>query len=146
MSITEDILVFTGNGERVNYYPQMRKGKMRYRGSKNSANHGRGFGGMKQVYYQSDEYYPISLLEFAAVARQHSLHPSQKPTELLEYLIRTYSLEGDTVLDIAMGSGSTIIAAAHCGRNAIGIEKDAAIFATAQKRIASDLEGLPLFA
>lgn len=146
LSVTEDVLVFTGRGERANYYPIMRKGKLRYRGSKKSTKHGRGFGGMKQVYYQSDEYYPTNLLEFAAVARQHSLHPSQKPVELLRYLIETYSLPGDTVLDISMGSGSTVIAAIDAERRAIGIEKNADIFATAQKRIHEHTQALPLFA
>lgn len=135
LSVVEEILVFTRDGKRVNYYPQMTTGKPRMRGSKNSAAHGRGFGGMKQVYYQSDQYYPVNILEFAAVSRQQSLHPSQKPVDLLAYLIRTYTNPGETVLDFCMGSGSTGVAAIQEGRWFIGIEKDAEYFEIAQKRI-----------
>ena len=67
--------------------------------------------------------------------RDKGLHPTQKPVALYEYLIRTYTNEGDTVLDICMGSGTTGIACMNTGRNFIGIEKDAAIFETAKNRI-----------
>lgn len=138
MSVDEDILVFTARGERPNYNPIMRKGKMRHRGSKNSAHHGRGFGGMKQVYYQSDEYYPTSILEFAAVARRQSLFPSQKPVALLTYLIQTYTNPGDIVLDFCMGSGSTVVAAVECGRHGIGIESSPDIYAIAESRFVKE--------
>jgi site-specific DNA-methyltransferase (adenine-specific) len=135
LSVFEEILVFTRNGERVNYYPQMTTGKTRMRGSRNSDAHGRGFGGMKQIYYESDQYHPVNILEFAAVPRQHSLHPSQKPVDLLAYLIRTYTQLGETVLDFCMGSGSTGVAAIQEGRRFIGIEKDAAYFEIARQRM-----------
>lgn len=131
----EDVIVFTAKGEKVNYRPRMRTGKMRIRGSINSQNHGRGFGGMKQVYYQSDQYYPTNILNFPAVSRRNSLHPSEKPVELLAYLIETYSLPGATVLDYCMGSGSCGEAAIMSGRNFIGIEKDQEIFRIASRRI-----------
>lgn len=63
-------------------------------------------------------------------------HPTQKPVALLEYLIRTYTNEGDTVLDNTMGSGSTGVACMNTGRNFIGIERDPTYFAIAEKRIA----------
>ncbi len=63
------------------------------------------------------------------------LHPTQKPIALYEHLIRTYTNPGETVLDIAMGSGTTIEAAERTGRNSIGIEKDKDIFETAVKRL-----------
>jgi site-specific DNA-methyltransferase (adenine-specific) len=63
-------------------------------------------------------------------------HPTQKPVALLEYLVRTYTDEGQTVLDNTMGSGSTIVAAINTGRNAIGIERDEGSFAIAEKRVA----------
>lgn len=63
------------------------------------------------------------------------LHPTQKPVALMEYLIRTYSNEGNTILDNTMGSGTTGIACINTNRNFIGIEKDPAIFAVAHKRI-----------
>ena len=64
------------------------------------------------------------------------VHPTQKPVSLCEYLIRTYTNEGDTVLDNCMGSGTTGIACLNTGRNFIGIEKDPVYFAIAQCRIA----------
>lgn len=67
---------------------------------------------------------------------ERGLHPTQKPVALMEYLIRTYSNEGETVLDNAMGSGTTGIACLNTGRRFIGIEKDPGIFATARRRIA----------
>jgi site-specific DNA-methyltransferase (adenine-specific) len=69
--------------------------------------------------------------------RERGLHPTQKPVALMEYLIRTYTNEGETVLDNTMGSGTTGVACLNTGRRFIGMEKDASIFATAQARIAA---------
>ena len=84
--------------------------------------------------------FPRTILHFNAVAAecngQHRLHPTQKPVALLEYLIRTYTNEGETVLDFTMGSGSTGVACLNTGRRFIGIEKDAAYFAIAEQRLA----------
>jgi site-specific DNA-methyltransferase (adenine-specific) len=63
------------------------------------------------------------------------MHPTQKPVDLCEWLIKTYTNENDLVLDFCMGSGTTIEAAIKSKRNYIGIEKDAEIFETAEKRI-----------
>lgn len=138
LSITELILVFTANGEKVNYYPQMEKGTERYRGSKNAKTNGQGFGNIEQVYYKSDERYPKNLVEFSTVNRRQSKHPSQKPVELLEYLIKTYSLEGETVLDFTMGSGSTGVACKNTNRNFIGIEKEKEYFDIAKQCILTE--------
>lgn len=138
LSITELILVFTTNGEKINYYPQMEKGKERYRGSKNAKTNGQGFGNVEQVYYKSDERCPKNLLEFSAVNRRQSQHPSQKPVELLEYLIKTYSLEGQTILDFTMGSGSTGVACKNTKRNFIGIEKEFEYYNIAKQRILTE--------
>jgi DNA modification methylase len=73
-------------------------------------------------------------------------HPTQKPVALLEDLIRTYSNEGDTVLDFTMGSGSTGVAAAKTGRRFIGIEREAKYYEIAQRRISDALNAGPLFA
>jgi site-specific DNA-methyltransferase (adenine-specific) len=62
-------------------------------------------------------------------------HPTQKPVALMEYLIRTYTREGETVLDNCMGSGTTGVACANTGRQFIGIERDPGYFAVAEKRI-----------
>lgn len=80
-----------------------------------------------------DEKYPISIREFNSV--RAGFHPTQKPVALLEYLIKTYTLENETVLDFTMGSGSTGVAAKNLNRNFIGIEMDKTYFEIAQKRI-----------
>jgi len=69
------------------------------------------------------------------ITRDSGIHPTQKPVALLEYLIKTYTLEGETVLDNCMGSGSTGVACINTNRNFIGIEKDAEYFKIAKKRI-----------
>ena len=74
---------------------------------------------------------PKSVIKFN---REVGYHPTQKPVALLAYLIRTYTNEGETVLDNTMGSGSTIVAAIQEGRRTIGIEQDAGYFQIAQKR------------
>ena len=66
---------------------------------------------------------------------KNTVHPTQKPVDLLEYLIKTYTLEGETVLDFTMGSGSTGVAAKNLNRDFIGIELDASYFEIAKKRI-----------
>lgn len=76
--------------------------------------------------------FPLSYQYFSS---ETGLHPTQKPVPLLEYLIKTYTLENETVLDFTMGSGSTGVACANLNRKFIGIEKDDAYFAIAQKRI-----------
>lgn len=87
---------------------------------------------------------PRNVLEFAVVPRATgTLHPTQKPVALLEYLIKTYTKHGDTVLDFCMGSGSTGVACVNTGRDFIGIERDEKYFEIANKRIdmASIVEG-----
>lgn len=78
--------------------------------------------------------YPYNFLKFNSDKTR--LHPTQKPVALLEYLIKTYTLEGETVLDNTMGSGSTGVACVNTGRKFIGIEQDDKYFAIAQQRIA----------
>ena len=135
LTVTEDVLVFSARKEKVNYYPIMRTGKLRKRGSKNAKTNGEGFCGIKQIYYSSDQYYPTNLLEFPVVPRKQSLHPSQKPVEILEYLIETYSRTNDTILDITMGVGSTAIAAKKTNRQFIGFEKEAKYYTIATDRV-----------
>ena len=81
------------------------------------------------------ERYPISILEFPCVNKKDIMHPTQKPVELLEYLIRTYTNEYDIVLDNCMGSGSTGVACKNLNRGFIGIEKDDNYFNIAKNRI-----------
>jgi len=79
--------------------------------------------------------YPHSILNFASVHNVGASHPTQKPVSLMEYLIKTYTKEGETVLDFTMGSGSTMLACKNLNRNGIGIEKDETYFNIAQDRI-----------
>ncbi len=85
----------------------------------------------------SDSRFPKSIIEITNASHVGKTHPTQKPVSLFEYLIKTYSKEGDTILDIAMGSGTTIEAAERTGRNSIGIEKDEGIFQSAVLRLKS---------
>jgi len=78
---------------------------------------------------------PTTVKEFLQIPNPKRIHSTQKPVALYEYLIKTYSHEGETVLDIAMGSGTTIEAAERTGRNSIGIEKDEGIFLIANQRL-----------
>jgi site-specific DNA-methyltransferase (adenine-specific) len=87
-----------------------------------------------------DEWYPRTIITMSnAGSSVKSVHPTQKPVALLEYLIKTYTLEGETVLDNTMGSGSTGVACINTARNFIGIEKDDKYFEIAKKRIEEHL-------
>ena len=88
--------------------------------------------------------YPKQLLEFGVVERG-TVHPTQKPVAILEYLIRTYTNEGDTVLDNCMGSGSTGVACANTDRDFIGIELDENYFNIAKNRIEAAYNAPRLF-
>ena len=77
--------------------------------------------------------YPVSVLRFNQPKK--SIHPTQKPVDLCEWIIKTYSNKGDHVLDFTMGSGSTGVACLNTGRNFTGIEKDETIFKTARNRM-----------
>ena len=85
-----------------------------------------------------EKQFPKNIIKFANVNGQSKIrqHPTQKPVALLEYLIKTYTLEGETVLDFTMGSGSTGVACVNTGRKFIGIEMDDKYFEIASKRIA----------
>lgn len=83
--------------------------------------------------YQQFNNFPSNVLEFSKDAK--CIHPTQKPVELLEYLIKTYTNAGNVVLDNCMGSGSTGVACVNTGRHFIGIEKDKKFFEMAKDRI-----------
>lgn len=84
------------------------------------------------ITINTGERYPINYIEFK---KERGLHPTQKPVPLLEYLIKTYTLENEIVLDFTMGSGSTGVAARNLNRKFIGIEKDEKYFEIAVNRI-----------
>jgi site-specific DNA-methyltransferase (adenine-specific) len=94
-----------------------------------------------QVYSLKRGRYPISVRQIKGVHRANNtrLHPSQKPLELFEYLIKTYTNEGDLILDNCIGSGTTAIAALNINRNFIGIEKEEKYVEIARQRIKETL-------
>lgn len=119
-----------------NFYP-VGKNKIKYK------THGRHFKKTETVgnydfNYKEYEGYakPVTIIEnIKKEDTRKIVHPTQKPVALLEYLIKTYTLEGETVLDFTMGSGSTGVACVNTKRNFIGIEKDDKYFEIAKKRI-----------
>ena len=139
MQQTEDICVFSKNGEKTKYNPQLIKRDKPIKSGGNSIQ-ARVYSGFKCMengneYKKTCDYKnPITLMEFDKV-RKGALHPTQKPVALLEYLIRTYTNEGETVLDFTMGSGSTGVACVNTNRNFIGIELDENYFKIAKERI-----------
>lgn len=143
LKIHEDIVVF--GQSTIAYYPQMRTGRFRKRGGAMSRNQAI-LGGLRDGFENyGDQYFPTSIIEIPN-ERIGKLHPTQKPVALMEYLIRTYSHEGETVLDSCMGSGSTGIACVNTGRNFVGIELDPGFFETASRRIAETRSAMPLLA
>lgn len=120
--------------ERMTYNPQKVVGKpysMKARTSYSEGyNHSNGL--FHPPINNAGERYPVS---FIAIIPDKGLHPTQKPVALLEWLILTYSNEGDLILDPTMGSGTTGVACVNTGRRFIGVEQDASYFATAQRRI-----------
>lgn len=111
----------------------MRKGKLRQKN--NSTNQKGCYGKYGALKYTNDVYYPTDILDFAGVPNSELQHPTQKPVDLLEYLIKTYTNEGETVLDNCCGSGSAGVACVDTGRNFIGMELDKKYFEIAKKRI-----------
>ena len=95
--------------------------------------------------YDTDWVQPSDVLEFNVVPnRNGKLHPTEKPVELLEYLIKTYSNEGDTILDNCMGSGTTAIACIKEKRNFIGFELNKVYYDRACERIKIEKQQLTL--
>ena len=129
----ESVLVFSENSPR--YFPiktPREKVKRNSFQSKSDSSPLARHDGAERTY---TDYYPKSIIEISNANQRNRFHPTQKPVALLEYLIKTYTLEGETVLDFAMGSGSTGVACVNTNRNFIGIEKDDKYFEIAQKRI-----------
>ena len=125
----ENIMVFSKR--KTKYNPQMTVGKMRKKGGGKSK-----LFNVELTTNVNNLYYPVAILEFSN-AKRNQLHPTQKPVALLEYLIKTYTNEGETVLDNCMGSGSTGVACIATGRKFIGFELDKHYFEVARKRMQS---------
>jgi len=137
----EDILIFYK--KLPTYNPQMQQGKPY---TKKSVTNGDGnnygkFDRVGKTSVNEGVRYPRSVLKMAN-ANQGSVHPTQKPVKLFEWLIKTYTNEGETILDNCIGSGTTAIAAINTNRNWIGIEKDKTYFEVANKRIVDHMKAV----
>ena len=134
----EQVLIFSRRPSASIYRPQMMPGNP-YRVAKKGDAGGQVYGVTKpHVTTNLGTRYPTSILRFAKPGRERR-HPTEKPVGLLAWLVRSYSLPGQTVLDAFMGSASLIEAAVSAGRRAIGIERDPTIFRTAVDRVATVL-------
>ena len=139
LKIHEDICVFYK--KQVNYKPQglIEINKMTKQGKKISDNNRRWL--RKTSYKQKYTNYPRSILKYKSVGK--TIHSTQKPVALFEYLIKTYTNEGETILDNCIGSGTTAIAAINTNRNYIGIEKEKEYVDIANERINNHKDMLP---
>ena len=140
MQKIEDIMIF-GKG-KLTYNPQMiQLTEEEYKKKIAKISKGKSYDSISQLTNSKQELsiqdrdienynykYPDNVLSYSKYMKEcnnsHRLHPTQKPVDLLEYLIRTYTNEGDTVLDFTIGSGSTGVACMNTGRKFIGIEKE----------------------
>ena len=128
----ENIVVFYEH--LPTYNPQKTPGKpYTSKGARHTTNYGR----FKQIptINRDGMRYPRDVVTFSNGGNAGKIHPTEKPVGLLEYMIRTYTDEGETVLDSCMGSGSCGVACQHLGRSFIGIEKGMGYFEAAKKRI-----------
>lgn len=134
MRAHEDIVVFYR--KQPTYNPQMTIGKPYDKGTavRDATQYGKQ---TKAVHVKNTEgtRYPRSVLYFKTAEDEGKLHPTQKPIALYEYLIRTYSNEGDVVLDPCMGSGTTGIASLNTDREFIGIEREENYYSVAEERL-----------
>lgn len=132
--------VANGSPNTMPYYPQglipynkVIDGRKICAADKRAGSHKFARGSHQKEYLQEWTNYPTQVLDFASESKP--VHPTQKPVPLLEYLIRTYTLKGETVLDMTMGSGTTGVAAVKTGRRFIGIELHKPYYEIACNRI-----------
>ena len=128
----EEISIFGGKL----YYPQITDGHIPTNSAKGCSN-GNAYHGKNTRNYEGGKTtrFPDNILNFKCVDNYSRLHSSQKPTELLEYLIKTYTQENDIVFDCFAGSGSTLVAAKNTNRQYIGIEKEKEYYDICVKRL-----------
>ena len=131
----EQIIVFYK--KLPTYNPQMEiRGKVRKKGiTTETAKHTSNYGKFKNTVSENNTYYPTSILEFSNANRKEKVHPTQKPLSLIEYMIKTYTNEGDLILDNTCGSGTTGLGAKNLNRNFIMMEQDPEHYETACKRV-----------
>jgi len=119
------------------YNPKMiTRGRVRKKGGLSEGQeHCPNYGKYMDKPSYSNTYYPTSILEISNAKREGKIHPTEKPVELFQYLIETYTNEGDVVLDSCSGSGTTAIACLNSNRQYICIEKDAEYFEKSKQRV-----------
>jgi site-specific DNA-methyltransferase (adenine-specific) len=128
----EDILIFAKG--KTTYNPIMEeRGKPRKKGGYVGGNKGT-YGIHKEDVKFNNEYYPTSIIEISNANQKAKQHPTEKPIELFEYLVKTYTNENDMVLDNTMGSGTTNLACIKLKRKSIGIEKEKQYYDVAVRR------------
>lgn len=139
----EDVLVFSlgktsnGNNNNMTYNPQDLV-PCNKKGTQTKSKHGQNTyhrPSHDKGYTQEYTNYPIDILEVNEKGLGKKVHPTQKPVPLMEYLVKTYTNEDDTVVDFTMGSGTTGVACKNLSRNFIGIELDEEYFQIAKERI-----------
>ena len=141
LKTTEDVMVFTSKGERVNYYPIMSSGHKDRSKDRPTKKRTDLYNTIKSGQFKhsnnkrGDERYPKHLITFSNASRKNHYHPTQKPIPLLEYLIKTYTKDNELILDFTMGSGSTGVACLNIKRRFIGIELDEKYFNIAKERL-----------
>tara|TARA_R110000772_G_scaffold104671_1_gene206149 strand:+ start:257 stop:1030 length:774 start_codon:yes stop_codon:yes gene_type:complete len=147
LSVFEEVCIFSKNGNRINYYPLMElaedknkrpRNKTYNRKENNSQDMSSGVFKASKSHNENLRYPKNRLTYNNRTGELNSLnrsHPTQKPIALMEYLIKTYTKENETVLDFTMGSGSTGVAAKNLNRNFVGIEQDEKYFKIATERI-----------
>lgn len=117
------------------YNPQMTHGHTRKTATRGAPNTDVYGDANRVVTYDSTSRYPRDVQKFSSDKQKQSLHSTQKPLALVRYLVETYSMPRDTVLDFTMGSGTTGVACMDAGRNFIGIEKDKEIYEVSCSRM-----------
>ena len=134
MKIHENILVF--NSSKESFYP-IKTDLEKVRNYKDKYGGGESFGkkGTGDKVHTTKGKNPKSIIDISNANRKGNTHPTQKPVALMEYLIKTYTNEGELVLDFTMGSGTTGVACKNLGRDFIGIEMDDKYFDIAKERI-----------
>ena len=129
----EDILIFAKG--KTTYNPIMEeRGKPRKKGGYVGGNKGT-YGSHKEDIKFNNEYYPTSIIEISNANQKAKQHPTEKPLELMKWIIRTYSNDGELVLDNTMGVGTTCLGAKELNRSFIGIEKEAKYYELAVARV-----------
>jgi site-specific DNA-methyltransferase (adenine-specific) len=134
MQVTEDVVVFGQN--KITYNPQMSASEdIRKRSYKPIYNNYLQNIDKRSCTTERSDRFPTNLIKFSNANRRGKIHPTEKPVDLLEYLIKTYSNEGSLILDNCCGSGSTLKAAQNLNRNFIGIEQNEFYFNIANLRL-----------